>query len=106
MGPDTLTKRQQVAAIAAAIKAEIAVEEVTPAQVRDFYRRQGGFAAANADFLFGFENYDGGPGEIDEPLATAVGADGRFVTLAEVTGQPAREYTEWAQDHIADFAAA
>jgi uncharacterized protein YbjT (DUF2867 family) len=105
VGPDTLTKRQQVALIAAAINAEIVVEAVSPARARDFYRRQGGFAAANADFLFGFENYDGESGEIDEPHETAIVSDGAFLTLAEVTGRPARSYAEWAQDHIADFAA-
>jgi uncharacterized protein YbjT (DUF2867 family) len=66
IGPDTLTKRQQVAHIAAAIDSDIALEQVTAEQARRFYRSQGGFAADNADFLFGFESYDGAPGETDE----------------------------------------
>jgi uncharacterized protein YbjT (DUF2867 family) len=62
IGPDALTKREQVAAIAAAIGDDIAIAGVTPEEARRFYRQQGGFAADNADFLFGFESYDGVPG--------------------------------------------
>jgi hypothetical protein len=35
------------------------IEVVTPEQAREHYRRQGGFAAANADFLLGFTDYQG-----------------------------------------------
>lgn len=50
IGPDTLTKREQVARIAAAVGDDIALDEVTPEQALRFYREQGGFAADNAGF--------------------------------------------------------
>jgi len=59
VGPDRLTKREQVAAISTAIGEDIRLDQVSAAQARAFYQAQGGFAGANADFLFGFESYDG-----------------------------------------------
>ena len=103
VGPDTLTKRQQVEAISAAIGADLRLEQVTPDQAREFYRRQGGFAAANADFLFGFESYDGVPDTADEPHDTNVDPAGPYVTIAETIGRPARSYAAWARDHAAEF---
>ena len=58
-GPELLTRRQQVDAIAAATGRDVRLEVVTPEQAREHYRRQGGFAAANADFLLGFTDYAG-----------------------------------------------
>lgn len=103
VGPDVLTKREQVATIAATIGEPIALDEVSPQQARSFYRAQGGFAAANADFLFGFESYDGIEGAVDEPHETSAADDADYLTLTQVTGTPARTYRQWAQDHIADF---
>jgi uncharacterized protein YbjT (DUF2867 family) len=103
IGPDTLSKRQQVAAIAAAIDAAITLQEVSAEAARAFYKQQGGFAAANADFLFGFESYDGVPGAVDQPHDTAAAAGGPYLTITEVLGRPARSYQQWARDHAADF---
>ncbi|MDT0267312.1 NAD(P)H-binding protein [Streptomyces sp. DSM 44915] len=103
IGPDVLTKREQVAAIADAIGERIALDDVSPEQARSFYQAQGGFAAANADFLFGFESYDGVEGAADEPHATSAPDDAAYRTLAQVTGAPARTYRQWARDHSADF---
>lgn len=58
-GPEALTHRDQIAAIAAAIGEPLRVDEVEPEEAREFYRAQGGWAAENADFLFGFEDYSG-----------------------------------------------
>ncbi|GLF97940.1 SDR family oxidoreductase [Streptomyces yaizuensis] len=58
-GPEELTHRDRVAAIAAAIGVPLRLDEVGPGEARDFYRAQGGWAADNADFLFGFEDYSG-----------------------------------------------
>jgi uncharacterized protein YbjT (DUF2867 family) len=102
-GPDTLAKREQVAAIAAAIGDDIALDEVTPEQARSFYRRQGGFAADNADWLFGFASYDGTEEVTDEPHETNADLDGPYLTLAEVLGRPGRSYAQWAHDHASDF---
>jgi len=103
VGPDRLTKREQVAAISTAIGAEIRLDQVTAAQARAFYQAQGGFAGANADFLFGFETYDGVQGEHDEP-ADSSEAEPEYPDLSLITGQPARSYQQWAHDHAADFA--
>jgi len=102
VGPDRLTKREQVAAISTAIGADIRLDQVSAEQARAFYRAQGGFAAANADFLFGFETYDGVQGEHDEPADSE--AEPEYPDLSLVTGQPARSYQQWAHDHAADFA--
>jgi len=103
IGPTSLSKRQQVAEIGTAIGADLVLDQVTPEEARRFYRGQGGFAADNADFLFGFESYDGVAGEADAAPDTPPGEDPRYDTLAEITGRPARSYAEWARDHAADF---
>ncbi|MFK0258173.1 SDR family oxidoreductase [Streptomyces sp. NPDC090445] len=105
-GPQTLSQREQVAAIAEALGEEIRLEEATVAEARAFYHRQGGWAAANADFLLGYEDYSGVESTPDEPAAQE-GAEPPqapgTVTADAVTGRPPRPYTEWARDHTADF---
>ncbi|MFI5654803.1 SDR family oxidoreductase [Streptomyces anulatus] len=103
IGPDTLTKREQVARIAAAVGDDIVLDEVTPEQAIRFYREQGGFAADNADWLYGLTSYDGVEGVTDEPREANPGSDGAYLTLAEVLGRPGRSYAQWARDHAFDF---
>ncbi|WP_405434629.1 SDR family oxidoreductase [Streptomyces anulatus] len=103
IGPDTLTKREQVARIAAAVGDDIALDEVTPEQALRFYREQGGFAADNADWLYGLTSYDGVEGVTDEPREANPESDGAYLTLAEVLGRPGRSYAQWARDHAFDF---
>lgn len=103
IGPDSLTKREQVAVIAEAIGEQITLDEVSAEQARGFYRAQGGFAAANADFLFGFESYDGVEGIADEPHDTSAPDDDAYLTLDQITGTPARTFRQWAHDHAPDF---
>jgi uncharacterized protein YbjT (DUF2867 family) len=103
IGPDSLTKREQVAVIAEAIGDQITLDEVSAEQARGFYRAQGGFAAANADFLFGFENYDGAEGITDEPHDTSAPDDDAYLTLDRITGTPARTFRQWAHDHAPDL---
>lgn len=103
IGPESLSKREQVAAISEAMGEEIALDEVTAAQARAFYRIQGGFAATNADFLFGFESYDGIEGDADEPHDTSAQDDSAYLTLDQITGAAARTYRKWAHDHASDF---
>ncbi|MEU4532073.1 NAD(P)H-binding protein [Micromonospora ureilytica] len=102
-GPTAVSHRERVAAIAAALGEEIRIERVTPAEAREFYHRQGGWAADNADFLLGFESYSG---ESTEPVE----GDERHhdptvptTTVADVTGRPARDFATWARDHADDF---
>ncbi|WP_405650602.1 NAD(P)H-binding protein [Streptomyces sp. RK9] len=103
IGPESLTKREQVAVIAEAIGGQITLDEVSAEQARDFYRAQGGFAAANADFLFGFESYDGVAGTTDEPHDTRAPDDDAYLTLDQITGAPPRTFRRWAHDHASDF---
>jgi uncharacterized protein YbjT (DUF2867 family) len=96
-GPEMISRRDQVRAIAAAIGADIRLERVTREHARELYRRQGGFAAANADFLLGFEGYSGGE---PDPAPVSVPS---LPTATEVTGRPARTFAEWARDHAGEF---
>ncbi|GAA3454966.1 SDR family oxidoreductase [Dactylosporangium matsuzakiense] len=102
-GPETISRRDQVRLIAGAIGQEIRLEVVTPARARELYLAQGGFAAASADFLTGFQTYSGdAPGPAPaEPQAAA--APGPMPTAADVTGTPARPFAAWAREHADDF---
>jgi len=101
-GPERLSARDQVAAIAAALGEEVRLEEVTPQQARDILKAQGGWAADSADFLTGFESYS--PGQIPELTVEEWDAMIKpLPTVEEVTGRPARTFAEWAADHVADF---
>jgi uncharacterized protein YbjT (DUF2867 family) len=101
-GPELITRRDQVRAIASAIGCPVRFEEVTREQARDIYREQGGFAATNADFLLGFTDYSGAePAPGAEPASKA--GPVRLPTAEQVTGAPARTFTEWARDHAPDF---
>ncbi|MFE6999673.1 MULTISPECIES: SDR family oxidoreductase [Streptomyces] len=106
VGPDALTKRDQVARIAEAVGVEIALDEVTPERALAFYREQGGFAADNADWLYGFTSYDGVEGVTDEHREVDPRSDDAYLTLAEVLGRPGRSYAQWARDHAGDFTGA
>jgi len=101
-GPERISAREQVRAIAAALGEEVRFEAVTAAESREILTRQGGWAGANADFLTGFAAYS--PGEI--PEYSAQEWDAMLVPLPaveEVTGRPARTYAQWAADHTGDF---
>jgi uncharacterized protein YbjT (DUF2867 family) len=101
-GPDLLTYREQVRAIADAIGREIGFEVITRERAREMYLAQGGFAAANADFLLGFTDYSGAE---SDPAASAdfdATALPPMPTAEPITGR-ARGFAEWARDHAADF---
>jgi len=103
-GPDRLSHRDQAQAIAEAIGRDIRLEPLTPAQARELYLSQGGFAAASADFLAGLQTYSGetidsAPAETGNPPA------GSLTTAQHVTGTPARTFTAWAHEHARDFQA-
>jgi uncharacterized protein YbjT (DUF2867 family) len=115
-GPAFVSRRDQVRAIADALGEHVRLEVVSRHDARERYRRQGGFAAANADFLLGFENYAGS--KTDPPRREPTRADPAETTTAEatmptktkgrptaepITGRPARTFAEWARDHVADF---
>ncbi|KAA5836129.1 NAD(P)H-binding protein [Saccharopolyspora hirsuta] len=101
-GPDLLTYRQQVELIAEATGREIRVEVITRQEARERYLAQGGFAAANADFLLGFEDYSGAAADPAETAEFDASAIPPMPTAEPVTGR-ARGFAEWARDHAADF---
>ncbi|MER6578357.1 NAD(P)H-binding protein [Nonomuraea sp. NPDC001023] len=102
-GPELISLRGQVRAIADALGEEVRFEEVTPAQAREIYLKIGGFAAEAADFLLGFADYDGNPvdpaGSTDFDPSTL----GPLPTAQSVTGSPPRTFAQWARDHAEDF---
>ncbi|TCO59589.1 SDR family oxidoreductase [Actinocrispum wychmicini] len=102
-GPAMISLRDQVRAIAAAIGEEIRFEALSPAEARQVYLAQGGFAAAAADFLLGFTDYDGNPADPDAVADVDPAQFGPLPTAEVVTGQPARTFAQWARDHAADF---
>ncbi|MEU3838507.1 NAD(P)H-binding protein [Streptomyces sp. NPDC028635] len=88
-GPEALTQADQVKAIATAVGAPIAFEEITPDQAR----------AQMAPFM--------PPPVVDmvlRYLADAVAHPPVPVdTVERVTGRPARTFAQWAADHAADL---
>ena len=102
-GPELLTRREQVDAIATAIGRDVRLEVVTPEQAREHYRRQGGFAAANADFLLGFTNYQGNQREPTSVSYPSIRTAQSRPTTQRVTGYPARTFAQWAHDHAKDL---
>lgn len=102
-GPEMISDRDQVAAIGAAIGADIRLEVVTPEQARENYVQQGGFAAAMADFLLGFEDYARETWTPEERAAFDPSTLPPPPTAARVTGKPARTFAQWARDHADDF---
>jgi uncharacterized protein YbjT (DUF2867 family) len=102
-GPELISHRAQVRAIASAIGRDIRLEVVTPAQARKLFLEQGGFAAANADFLLGFEDYSGAESDPESAKDFDPAAVGPMPTAEQATGRPARTFAEWARDHAADF---
>ncbi|GAA2734659.1 NAD(P)H-binding protein [Streptomyces nogalater] len=102
-GPELLTRRRQVELIAEAIGEDIRFEVVTPQEAREIYLAQGGFAAENADFLLGFEDYGGDESDPSEVEAFDPTALGPMPTAEAVTGRPARTFAQWAKDHADAF---
>ncbi|SDM63635.1 SDR family oxidoreductase [Allokutzneria albata] len=99
-GPEQITHRDQVRAIADAIGREIRFEVVSRERARELYLAQGGFAADNADFLLGYESYDGEDQEKPDPEW----ADQEWtISTAEPVIGRARTFAEWARDHAGDF---
>ncbi|MFJ3576075.1 hypothetical protein [Streptomyces rubiginosohelvolus] len=86
---------EQAAAIAAAVGDHITLDEVT--------REQGGFAADNADWLYGLTSYDGVEGATDESPDVTPSPGSAYRRLTDVLGRPGRSHAQWARDHASDF---
>lgn len=86
-GPASLTHREQVATLGAAIGRTLRYEEMSP----DAVRREWAAPRAVVDMLL-------------DAWAAALGQPAHVTsTVARVTGRPARTLCEWATDHAADF---
>jgi uncharacterized protein YbjT (DUF2867 family) len=100
-GPELLTRRAQVEAIGAALGEPVRFEDVGAARAREILAAQGGWAAENAGFLLGFEEYSAtGPSMEDVDWAEALVP---LPTVEEVTGRPARTYAQWARENVDVF---
>lgn len=104
-GPEQLTVRGQVEAIADALGEQVRYEEVSREEARDILRAMGGFAAESADLLLGFVDYDGGEGGGDDGYSDQDYAElmKPLPGYGEATGKTGRTYARWARDHVADF---
>jgi len=98
-GPAALSVREQVAAIAAAIGADVRLEEVSRPEALRLLQEQGGWAAVNGPFLLGYEGFSAGE-EYPEIAAHELVP---LPTVEQVTGRPARSFARWALDHAGDF---
>ena len=104
-GPEQLSVRAQVEAIAEALGEEVRYEEVSREEARDILRAMGGFAAESADLLLGFVDYEGAAGGGDDGYS-----DQDYSELmtplpgyGEATDKAGRTYAQWARDHAEDF---
>ncbi|MFB7942768.1 NmrA family NAD(P)-binding protein [Streptomyces sp. NPDC004779] len=104
-GPSSVTTRERVAAIAEALGEEVVYEEVTRERAREILHAQGGFAAENADFLLGFLDYTGGEGTGEGGVSEDDYSQllKPWSGVEDATGRPARDYRQWALDHVQDF---
>ncbi|MEU9602838.1 NAD(P)H-binding protein [Streptomyces sp. NPDC048057] len=101
-GPETISRREQAAAIAAALGEEVALVEVGREEARERYVTEGGFPPEVADFMLGFTDYDGQPVDADAAEFDISGY-GELTSLKDAIGEPGRTFAEWARDHAADF---
>ncbi|WP_037671818.1 NAD(P)H-binding protein [Streptomyces griseus] len=89
-GPQALTVREQVSAIAEGIGQDIAFEELTPEEAREGMVEQG-CPPPVADYILAFQAR-----WVDEPPVAAT-------TVPDLIGRPALSLARWAADHVADF---
>lgn len=88
-GPESLTFAEQIDRLAAVTGLTVAYEHVTPEQWKKETAEH--IPAAYADALLAWwRSTDGRPVDLTR-------------TVEELTGHPARPFTVWAADHIADF---
>ncbi|MFI6540630.1 NAD(P)H-binding protein [Nonomuraea sp. NPDC050547] len=104
-GPASWTVREQVAAIGAALGEPVRYEEVSRERARELLKAQGGFAAASADLMLGFVDYDGGAASGEDGYSEQdwSALERPWPDLEQVLGRPGRTYADWARDHIGDF---
>ncbi|MEU5884536.1 NAD(P)H-binding protein [Spirillospora sp. NPDC047279] len=89
-GPESLSRRDQVRAIGAALGRDISIKDVTPEKVRVMMIDRG-WPGEVVDHIFNYFS-----AWVDNPPEV-------LSTVEEVTGRPARTYAQWADDHVMDF---
>jgi uncharacterized protein YbjT (DUF2867 family) len=97
-GPEKITPREQVRAIAAATGQDIGFEMVTRERAREFVDWKDPAAAGIADFVLEFD-----PESLGHSAEEWAEALEPLDTVEQVTGRPARTFAEWARDHVRDF---
>jgi uncharacterized protein YbjT (DUF2867 family) len=102
-GPEMITTREQVAAIAAALGEPVRYMEVSREEARELLVAQGGFAAAAADLMLGFVEYGGETPDGDYADQDWSALEKTWPDVERVTGRPPRTFARWARDHVADF---
>lgn len=90
-GPQPLSVRERVAALAAATGRPIELDELTDAQARERWRAQG-LTEELVELLAGWH--------ADPPTAARTPVD----TVERLTGRPPRTFAAWAREHAAAFA--
>jgi len=89
-GPEALTPRQRLAAVAAALGRDLRFVELTEAQAREGWR-QAGLGEELVDLL---ASWHGNP----PPAAYTVTR-----TVEDVLGRPPRRFADWVRDHLDAF---
>lgn len=88
-GPEALSQRQQVDTIAGVLGRPLRFDEQTPDEAREEMIRT--VPAAIADTVLGYlAATDGAPGRISD-------------AVPDITGVPARTFTQWVRDHRTEF---
>lgn len=88
-GPATLTQAEQVSVLGAVAKRPAVVEEIPAAEAR-----AGMLAWGNEEFADAALAYWRSLVDTPETVTS---------TVEELTGRPARTFTQWAEDHVDDF---
>ena len=101
-GPGRISLRDQVQAIASAIGESISFEEVTIEEALRIAREYGGRTQETAEVMLGFIALYPRPESASTPKTSTADRDA-LPTIAEILGEPARTFQQWAVDHVSDF---
>lgn len=89
-GPEVIKRRDAVATIGKAIGKEVRFEELTVEQARSLWKEEG-YPEQVIEWLLGMGMEQ--PEEVRTPVSTVL----------DVTGHPARTFTQWCAEHAEDF---
>lgn len=103
VGPESLTHAEQADLIGAAIGRQVHIKDATAQECLAYYTSLGGWAAANAPFLLGLEDYSSNETTPEDEQVFDEAEVEPLPTAESVTGRPARTFAEWARDHADDF---